>query len=71
MYIKKELLNELDEDQLKEFAEDKGIKLKLSKRQKKYYVDWDEKDKIVDIISDKIDISVREIEEYIKIQNKL
>jgi len=48
MSIKKELLNELTEKQLKELAEHKGIKVDLNRRQKNYYTDWNEKDKLVD-----------------------
>jgi len=69
MSIKKELLNKLTEKQLRELADDKGIKFKLSKRQKKYYLGWEEKDKIVDIMTDTADISVKDIEEFIKLQN--
>lgn len=68
MSIKKELLNELTELQLKELAQNKGIKFKLSKVQKKYYEGWEEKDKIVDIMSDKRALSVRDVEEFIKLQ---
>ena len=66
MSIKKELLDELTEQQLKELAETKGIKFSISNAQKKYYADWTEKDKLVDIINDNGNITVGEIEEYIK-----
>ena len=66
MSIKKELLNELTEKQLKELAEHKGIKVVLNRLQKKYYADWNEKDKLVDIINDRTNMSAGEIEEYIK-----
>jgi len=68
MSIKKELLNELTENQLKELAENKGIKLDLNERKKKYYADWDEKEKLADIMSDIEDLTIRDIEEFIKIQ---
>ena len=68
MSIKKELLHELTERQLKELAEGKGIKFKLSRTQENYYADWDEKDKIVDLMNDKEDLTVKEIEEFIKLQ---
>ena len=68
MSIKKELLNELSEKQLMELAEDKGIQFNLNKIRKKYYVDWADKEKIVDIMSDHKDLSLIEIEEYIKIK---
>jgi len=71
MSIKKELLHELSEQQLKILAESKGIKFKLNKVQEKYYANWDEKDKIVDLMGDKEDLTVKEIEEFIKLQNRL
>jgi hypothetical protein len=70
MSIKKELLDELTENQLKNLAETKGIKFKLNKVQKMYYAEWDEKDKMVDILSDKDSLTIKEIEEFIKLQNK-
>jgi len=66
MSIKKELLDELTINQLKELAEDKGIKFSLTKEQKKYYYNWDERDKLVDLMTDQGDLSVKEIEKYIK-----
>ena len=66
MSIKKELLDELTEQQLKELAENKGIKFNLSQTQKKYYDGWDEKEKMVDLMSSKEDLTVKEIEDYIK-----
>jgi len=71
MSIKKELLQELTEQQLKKLAESKGIKFKLNKTQENYYAEWDEKDKIVDLMGDKEDLTVKEIEEFIKLQNSL
>jgi len=71
MSIKKELLYELSEQQLKDLASSKGLKFKLNKVQKKYYEEWDEKDKIVDLMCDKGDLSVKEIEKFIKTQNTL
>ena len=70
MSIKKELLGELSENQLKNLAESKGIKFKLNKIQKRYYAEWDEKDKIVDIMGDKEYLSLKEIEEFIKMYNR-
>ena len=66
MSIKKELLDELTEQQLRELAESRGIKFSLSRAQKKYYADWDEKDKLVDIIGDKESLTVGEIEDFLK-----
>ncbi|KYK21534.1 hypothetical protein AYK24_08975 [Thermoplasmatales archaeon SG8-52-4] len=70
MSIKKELLDELTEVQLKNLAETKGIRFKLSKIQKTYYAEWDEKDKMVDILGDKESLTIKEIEEFIKLHNK-
>ena len=67
---KKELLQELTERQLKNLAESKGIKFKLNKTQEKYYADWNEKDKIVDLMNDKEDLTIKEIEEFIKLQSR-
>jgi len=66
MSIKKELLNELTERQLMELAEHKGIKLTLGDIQKKYYIGWNEKDKLIDIIKDKRNVTVKDIEDYLK-----
>lgn len=65
MSIKKELLNELTEKQLKELAENKGIDCSLNDIQEKYYKNWDEKDKLVDIITDYKQISISDIEKFI------
>ena len=65
MSIKKELLNELTEKQLMQLAENKGINFSLNDVQEKYYENWDEKDKIVDIMTDQKHISVSEIEKLI------
>jgi hypothetical protein len=66
MSIKKELLNELSEQQLKKLAESKGIKFKLNNIQKKYYQNWDEKDKLVDLMATNTHITVPEIEKFIQ-----
>ena len=70
MSIKKELLNELTEKQLRQLAENKGISFELNDRQQKYYQSWDEKDKLVDIITDQKEISISEIEKFIIMENK-
>ena len=62
MTIKKELLNELTETQLKQLAEYKGISFSLNDVQEKYYENWEEKDKLVDLMSDQKTISVSEID---------
>ena len=69
MSIKKELLNKLTENQLKQLAQNKGINFSLNDVQVKYYEEWDEKDKIVDIMTDQKHISVSEIEKFI-VNNK-
>lgn len=66
MSIKKELLNELTELQLKQLAESKGIKFNLNKLQQKYYENWNEKDKLVDIMATKKQVTVSEIEKLIQ-----
>jgi hypothetical protein len=65
MSIKKELLNELSEHQLKQLAESKGIIFKLNTVQKKYYQNWAEKDKLVDLMTTNDHITVLEIEKFI------
>ncbi len=69
MSLKKELLGELTEKQLKKLAENKGIKFSMSESQEKYYADWNEKEKLVDIMNDKEDITIKEIEDLIKNSN--
>jgi hypothetical protein len=66
MSIKKELLNELTELQLKQLAESKGIAFSLNTVQKKYYENWAEKDKLVDLMSTNNQITVSEIEKFIQ-----
>ncbi len=66
MSIKKELLNELTEHQLKELAESKGIIFRLNNVQKKYYENWAEKDKLVDLMTTDRHITVPEIERFIQ-----
>ncbi len=68
MSIKKELLNELTEKQLMELAEHKGVKLALSDVQKGYYTGWNEKDRLVDIMKDTRNITVKDIENYLKLR---
>ena len=71
MSIKKEILQELTEPQLLKLADNKGIKFKLNKTQKEYYANWDEKDKIIDLMGDKEDLTLKEIEEFIKLEKNL
>ena len=65
MSIKKELLNELSEHQLKQLAESKGIVFNLNSVQKKYYEKWAEKDKLIDMMAENKHITVSEIEKFI------
>ena len=69
MSLKKELLGELTEQQLKKLAESKGLKFSMSESQEKYYADWNEKERLVDIMNDKEDITIKEIEDLIKNSN--
>ena len=69
MSLKKELLKELSEKQLKKLAESKGIKFSLTQSQEKYYAEWNEKEKLVDMMNDKEDITIKEIEDFIKNSN--
>lgn len=66
MSIKKELLNELSEHQLKQLADSKGIIFKLNTVQKKYYQNWAEKDRLVDLMTTNEHITVSEIERFIQ-----
>ncbi len=65
MSIKKELLNELTEKQLKQLAEHKGMEFTLNSIQKNYYRSWDEKDKLVDLMTDHKQLTISEIEKFI------
>ena len=65
MSIKKELLKELTELELKQLAEYKGIDFSLNKVQKKYYESWDEKDKLIDLMNDHKKLTVSDIEKFI------
>lgn len=66
MSIKKELLSQMSLQQLKKLAEKKGISFSLSDRQKEYYSEWTEKDRMVDMMTDKRDLSIKEIEDHIR-----
>jgi len=69
MSIKKELLNELTEFQLRQLAESKGIIFSLNTIQKKYYENWAERDKLVDLMSENKHITVADIERFIHTNN--
>ena len=66
MSLKKELLGELTEQQLKKLAESKGLKFSMSESQEKYYADWNKKERLADIMNDKEDITIKEIEDIIR-----
>ena len=66
MSLKKELLGELTEQQLKKLAESKRLKFSMSESQEKYYADWNEKERLADIMNDKEDITIKEIEDIIR-----
>ena len=66
MSIKKELLTRLSDEQLKDLAKSRGIKFNVNRTRKKYYADWNEREKIIDIMSDKDELTVTDIEEFIK-----
>jgi hypothetical protein len=65
MSIKKELLQRLTEQQLRELVEHKGLKFSISTEKKKYYEKWLEKDKLVDLMTDNQNITISDIENYI------
>ncbi|HDM25562.1 MAG: hypothetical protein DRJ99_04170 [Thermoplasmata archaeon] len=72
MSLKKELLRQLDLDQLKKLIEEKNIEIRLSKIQKDFYANWDEKEKLVDILNDCENIRIADIEKYVpSFQNKI
>ena len=66
MSIKKELLSKLSLEDLKRLASKKGISFSLNELQKQYYAEWPEKERIVDLMNDINDLSVREIEDHLK-----
>lgn len=70
MSLKKELLHELSEKQLENFAKSQGIQFTLSTIQKKYYENWNDCEKLVDMINDEQEISIKDIEDYIKIHRR-
>ena len=69
MSIKKELLNELTEKQLKELAKSKGISFELKNNEKTYYSSWKEQDMMVDFLSNINDLTITEIELFIRKHN--
>ena len=65
MSLKKELLRQLDIDQLKKLIEEKNIEIRLSKIQKDFYANWDEKEKLVDILNDCESVKLSDIERFV------
>jgi hypothetical protein len=70
MSIKKELLHKMSLQQLKALANGKGISFSLNDRQKQYYAEWSEKELMVDMMNDIRDLSVKEIEDHLKVSKK-
>ncbi len=70
MSIKKELLHKMSLQQLKTLASGKGISFSLNDRQKQYYAEWSEKELMVDMMNDIRDLSVKEIEDHLKVSKK-
>ena len=65
MSLKKEMLGKLTEDQLKSLAESKGIAFALNTTQKQYYADWNDKDRLVDLMATNGKLTIRDIEQFI------
>jgi len=63
--LKKELLRQLDINQLKKLIEEKNIEIRLSKIQKDFYANWDEKEKLVDILNDCESVKLSDIERFV------
>ena len=70
MSIKKELLSKLTEEQLRKLAESKGISFNMNETQRKYYENWSDRERMIDIMNDTGDLTIKEIENYIKLYTK-
>ena len=70
MSIKKELLSQMSLQELKKLASRKGISFSLNERQREYYADWSEKERMVDLMNDTRDLSIREIEDHLRSSRK-
>jgi len=68
MSIKKELLSQLTINQLKKLAQSKGVSFSLNKTQEHYYAEWSERELMIDLMNDNRDITIKEIEEQLKIK---
>jgi type III secretory pathway component EscR len=65
MSLKKELLNQLTKEQLQKLADSKKIDFSLNITQKKYYEEWNEKDKLIDLLTDDPELTLSDIEKFI------
>ena len=65
MSLKKELLNQLTKEQLQKLADSKKIEFSLNITQKKYYEDWNEKDKLIDLLTDDPELTLSDIEKFL------
>lgn len=65
MSLKKEMLSTLTQDQLQRLADSKGIAFNLNTTQKQYYQDWNEKDRLIDLMATNGRLTIRDIEQFI------
>ena len=71
MSLKKELLRQLDLNQLKKLIKEKNIGIQLNRIQKEFYANWDEKEKLVDILNDCESVKISDIEKFVsEFQNR-
>ena len=71
MSLKKELLRQLDLNQLKKLIKEKNIEIQLNRIQKEFYANWDEKEKLVDILNDCESVKISDIEKFVsEFQNR-
>jgi len=69
--LKKELLRQLDLNQLKKLIKEKNIGIQLNRIQKEFYANWDEKEKLVDILNDCESVKISDIEKFVsEFQNR-
>jgi len=69
--LKKELLRQLDLNQLKKLIKEKNIEIQLNRIQKEFYANWDEKEKLVDILNDCESVKISDIEKFVsEFQNR-
>jgi hypothetical protein len=66
MSLKKEMLSTLTQDQLQRLADSKGIAFNsLNTTQKQYYAEWNDKDRLVDLMATNGKLTIRDIEQFI------